>query len=87
MTTEAAQRRLLEALSALDRAGCAATPPTDALAELVGGMAVARGLIASALPPLARVYEALEDLALAVRADNARAADEVRYLDPRGGSA
>ena len=81
MTTETAQRRLLEAFAELDRTGCAVSPPQDALAEFAGGLALIRGALAGDQPAVAALFEALEELALAVREDRTSVADEVRLIE------
>jgi len=62
MTTEAAQRRLLEAIADLG-----ATP--GGVAQLVAGMQPAIEFAQELSPPMAEVFRAISDLASAVNAD------------------
>ncbi len=82
MTTDTAQRRLLEALGELHRTLCKADPIVvevgdviDPLMGLAGGLAFSQGYAGRHdQPELARAFEAFADLVTAVRADliNAR---------------
>lgn len=80
MTVETAQRRLLEALAQLHRAG-ADGDGGDPLAALCLGLDIARHLEAGdvADDPLGPVLAALQDLTLAVRADLAEAGTGVAW--------
>lgn len=70
MTTDTAQRRLLEALADLQKAGRPLDPEPDSLSRMAAEMRAMKALpLIAAFPYVVAYYDALADLFEAVRDD------------------